>query len=154
MNFSNMYSENNLCPIFERSPDSQEHLPLCPVLQSILPLDKHIDYSHIHGSVEQQKEYVEVYKRYLEIRDELMDSSGGPSLPGLHAGPLRPQAARHGWARDCSTTTGEIINFSVVCVWNKLILSYQHSPLQLHTIFSSAETTPPSWRPPSSYLPW
>ena len=94
MNFSNMYSDNNLCPICERSPDSQEHLPLCPVLQSILPLEKHIEYSHIHGSVEQQKEYVEVYKQYLEIRDELMDSSGGPCLPGPYAGPLRPQAAR------------------------------------------------------------
>ena len=55
MNFSNMYSENSLCPICERSPDIQEHLPLCPVLQSILPLVKHIDYNHIHGSVEQQK---------------------------------------------------------------------------------------------------
>ena len=71
---------NFLCPICERSPDSQEHLPLCPLLQSILPLEKHIEYSLIHGSVEQQKEYVEVYKRYLEIPDELMDSSGGASL--------------------------------------------------------------------------
>ena len=54
MNFTNMYSENSLCPICERRPDTQEHLSLCPVLQSILPLVKHIDYSHIHGSVEPQ----------------------------------------------------------------------------------------------------
>ena len=96
MNFSNMYSENSLCPICERSPDTQEHLPLCPVLQSILPLVKHIDYSHIHGSVEQQKEYVQIYKQYLELRNEFMDASEGSCLPGLHTGPTRPQAARRG----------------------------------------------------------
>ena len=94
MNFSNMYSDNYLCPIYERSPDTQEHLPLCPVLQSILQLEQQVEYSPIHGSVEQHLAYVEVYKQYLEIRDEFMDSKEGSSLPGLHIGPLRPQAAR------------------------------------------------------------
>ena len=34
--FPNMFSENSLCPICERTQDTQEHLPLFPVLQSIL----------------------------------------------------------------------------------------------------------------------
>ena len=96
MNFPNMYSENTLCPICERSQHTQEHLPLCTVLTSILPSRKHMDYRHINGTVEQQQEYVKVYKRYLELRDELIDSSEGSSLPGLYTGPVRPQAANSG----------------------------------------------------------
>ena len=86
MNFTNMYSENSLCPICERRPDTQEHLSLCPVLQSILPLVKHFDYSHIHGSEEKQKEYVQVYGQYLKLHDELTESSKGTCLLGLHNG--------------------------------------------------------------------
>ena len=80
----------------ERCPDTQQHVPLCTVLTNILPMKKHMDISHINGSLEQQKEYVQVYKRYLELRDELMESSDSSSLPGLHTGPMRPQAARRG----------------------------------------------------------
>ena len=107
MNFPNMYPENSLCPICERSLDTQEHVPLCNVLTSILPMKKHMDYSHINGTVEQQKDYVEVYKCYLELRDELIDPSNGSSLPGLHTGPVRPQAAHCGQTRGSSTATEE-----------------------------------------------
>ena len=107
MNFPNMFSENSLCPICERTQDTQEHLPLCPVLQSILPIKKHIEYNHIFGSVEQQSSYVKVYKLYLELRDELMDSKDSSSLPGLYSGPVRPQAARGGLARGSSTAAAE-----------------------------------------------
>ena len=105
MNFPNMYSENTLCPICERSQDTQEHLPLCTVLTSILPLKKHMDNSHINGTVEQQQEYVQVYKRYLELRDELIDSSEGSSLPGLYSGPVLPQAASTGRAIGSDATS-------------------------------------------------
>ena len=96
MNFPNMYSENSLCPMCERSPDTQQHLPLCTVLTNILPNKKHMDYTHINGSLEQQREYVQVYKRYLELRHELMESINSRSLPGLHTGPMRPLAASRG----------------------------------------------------------
>ena len=108
MNFANMYSENSFCPMCERRLDTQEHSALCPVLQSILSLVKQIEYSHKHGSVKQQKEYFQIYKRYLELRDDLIDSSEGFSLPGLHTCPMRPQTARHGEATESGNTSGSL----------------------------------------------
>ena len=96
MNFPNMYSENSLCPMCERSPDTQQHLPVCTVLTNILPNKKHMDYTHINGSLEEQRDYVQVYKCYLELRDELIESSDSACLPGLHTGPMRPLAASRG----------------------------------------------------------
>ena len=92
MNFPNMYSENSLCPMCERSVDTQERLLLCTVLQNILPLKNHIE----HGTVEQQHEYVKIYSCYLELWDKLMGSDDDSSLPGLYTGPMRPQAAGRG----------------------------------------------------------
>ena len=92
----------------ERSPDTQQHLSLCTVLTNSLPIEKHMDYTYINVSVEQQREYVQVYKRYLELRDELMESSDSTSLPGLHTGPMRPQTARHGEATESGNTSGSL----------------------------------------------
>ena len=64
------------------------------MLQNILPLNTHIEYGHMRGSNEQQTMFIQVYKKYLTIRDELLESSGlGSSLPGLYSGPVLPQAA-------------------------------------------------------------
>ena len=46
----------------------------------------------MRGTTEQQTDIVQVYERYLNIRDELMECSGlGSSL--LYAGPVLPWAA-------------------------------------------------------------
>ena len=43
---------------------------------------------------EQQTKFLQVYEKYLQIRDELLDNSGlDSSLPGLYSGPVRPLAA-------------------------------------------------------------
>ena len=107
MNFTNMCPEKSLCPMCERSLDTQEHLLLCPVLQNILPLRKHVDYKQINGSVDQQETYVKIYKCYLQLCDELMGSSEETSLPGHYTGPVCPQAANRGPAKGCSTITGD-----------------------------------------------
>ena len=106
MNFPKMYPENSLCPMCERSLDTQEHLLLCPVLQKNLPLRKHMDYKHINWSVDQQETYVKIYKCYLELQDEVMGSSE-TSLPGHYTGPMCNLAAGHGPAKGCSTTIGD-----------------------------------------------
>ena len=124
MNFPNMYSENSLCPMCERSPDTQQHLPLCTVLTNSLPIEKHMDYTYINVSVEQQREYVQVYKRYLELRDQLMESSNSTSLPVLHTGPMRPLAASRGQPVEAAQLW-ERKDFlsSCLCLRKKLILS-------------------------------
>ena len=92
-NFQHMYS-SVLCPLCETQQDTQEHLIVCEVLQNILPLSAHIEYGHINGNPEQQTEFLQVYEKYLKIRDKLLDLSGlASSLPGLYTGPVRPQAA-------------------------------------------------------------
>ena len=105
MNFPNMYPENRLCPICERSQDTQEHVPLCNVMY--FAHEEAYGLQSYRWTVEQQKEYVEVYKRYLELRAELIDPSNGSSLPGLHTGPVGPQAAHSGQTRGSSTDTEE-----------------------------------------------
>ena len=88
-----MYKDNSLCPICERSPDTQEHVTQCKILLSIKPLKYHINYDHIRGSVEEQAQFVRMYKSYLKLRDELLqDSEESSSLPVLYTGPQRPQA--------------------------------------------------------------
>ena len=92
-NFKTMYKENTLCPICERSPDTQEHVTQCKVLLGIQPLNIHINHDHIRGSVDEQAQFVKTYKPYLKLRDELLkDSEESSSLPVLYTGPLRPQA--------------------------------------------------------------
>ena len=92
-NFKIMYSDNTLCWVCERSEDTQEHLILCKVLLNILPLEKHIEYNHMSGTEEQQVNFIQTYKKYLELCDELQeDPDEGPSLPGLYSGPVPPQA--------------------------------------------------------------
>ena len=92
-----MYTDNTLCWVCERHEDTQEHLLLCKVLLNILPLEKHIEYNHMNGTEEQQVDFIQTYKNYLELRDELQeDPSEGPSLPGLYSGPVRPQAGSTG----------------------------------------------------------
>ena len=96
-NFRNMYSDNTLCPICERSIDSQNHLIQCKVLQDIIPLPNEVHFRDIEGSIDQQKAFIEVYEKYLALRDELLEESETPSsLPGLYTGPLLPKAGSKG----------------------------------------------------------
>ena len=92
-NFKTMNPENYLCSLCERYPDTQQHIGQCQVLQDICPLSSPIDYSGLYGSVEEQKDFIEKYEKYLVLRDELLmnDPSTQPSLPGLHTGPQLPQ---------------------------------------------------------------
>ena len=93
VNFRNMYSDNTLCPICEQSIDSQNHLIQCKVLQDIIPLPNEVHFSDIEGSIDQQKAFIEVYEKYLALRDELLEESETPSsLPGPYTGPLLPKA--------------------------------------------------------------
>ena len=89
-----MNSENYLCPLCERYPDTQQHISQCQVLKDICPLSSSIEYSGLFGSVEEQTTCIEKYEAYLVLRDELLqdDPSTQPSLPGLHTGPQLPQA--------------------------------------------------------------
>ena len=88
-----MNSENYLCPLCERYPDTQQHICQCQVLKDICPLSSSIEYSGLFGSVEEQKTFIEKYEAYLVLRDELLqdDPSSQPSLPGLYTGPQLPQ---------------------------------------------------------------
>ena len=95
-NFPKMYS-SIMCPLCQTHEDTQESVILCKVLLNILPLGSHIEYEHMNGTTEQQTEFLQVYERYLMIRDELLDKSGlDASLPGLYTGPVLPQAASRG----------------------------------------------------------
>ena len=94
-----MGQENTLCPICERKTDTQAHILDCEVMQSILPdLNKHIKYEHINGSLDQQVQLVQVYEKYLELRETLLEEEDDHqgSLPGLHAGPVLPKANTRG----------------------------------------------------------
>ena len=57
--------------------------------------------------MDQQETYVKIYKTYLQLRDEVMESSEETSLPGHYTGPVCPKAAGRGPAKGCSTTTGD-----------------------------------------------
>ena len=91
-----------MCPVCEEHEDTQEHIFVCKVLQNILPLSKlssHMTYTHMRGTTEEQTKFLQVYERYLVIREELLSSSGiDSSLPGLYTGPVLPQAAFSGQA--------------------------------------------------------
>ena len=51
----------------------------------------------MNGTEEQQVEFIQIYEKYLELRDKLQeDPEEGPSLPGLYSGPVRPQAGSSG----------------------------------------------------------
>ena len=108
-NFRTMYNNNTLCPICEHCIDTQQHVITCKVLLDILPLNKHIDYEHIHGRLSDQIEFVQVYEQYLMLRDELLSDSDDQqaSLPGLYTGPVRPQAGARRAAED---TAYNIVN--------------------------------------------
>ena len=96
-NFRNMYSDNTLCPICEQSIDSQNHVVQCKVLQDIIPLTNQVNLSDIEESLEQQKGFIQIYEKYLALRDELLEESQlHSSLPGLYTGPLLPMAGSKG----------------------------------------------------------
>ena len=105
LNFKNQYAENTLCPVCERFEDDQEHVGCCSVLLNIRPQETHLNYQNIYGNVQQQKEVAMMYIQLLQLRDELL--AGGTdqsySIPGIYAGPVRPQASsRQGQARRCN----------------------------------------------------
>ena len=108
-----MYS-SLLCPLCKAHEDTQENVLLCKVLLNVLPLTNHIEYEHIGGTADQQTEFLRVYERYLNIRDELLDGSGlGSSLPGLYTGPVLPQAASTGQANGNDAAVVRIYNSTV-----------------------------------------
>ena len=109
-NFKQLYSQNTLCPVCERSIDTQSHVLKCQVLQNILPLTENISYSDIYGTTQSQIELVRVYEQYLVLRDKILeDTEDQVSLPVLYAGPKRHQARRPP-ARSCTgdTTTTNV----------------------------------------------
>ena len=105
-NFKKMNPYNTLCPLCERCEDSQEHVLYCKVLQDIMPHIILPQYEHLNGTPGQQTEFIQVYEKYLILRDQLLEeSSEDTSLPGLYTGPVRPRAAPStGAARRCNST--------------------------------------------------
>ena len=93
-NFKSMNQENLLCPLCERYSDTQEHIGQCQVLRDVQPINIPVDYSSLFGTVQQQKDFIEKYEKYLNLRDELLEDDPDlhPSLPGLHSGPQLHQA--------------------------------------------------------------
>ena len=64
----------------------------------------------MRGTTEQQTDFLQVYEKYLRIRDELLECSGfGSSLPGLYAGPVLPRAAS-GQANESDAAPTRIIS--------------------------------------------
>ena len=65
-------------------------------------LEAHFNEVHFRdneGSIDQQKAFIEVYEKYLALRDELLEESETPSsLPRLYTGPLHPKAGSK-WAK-------------------------------------------------------
>ena len=94
-NFKTQYPENTLCPLCERFEDTQEHVGCCPVLLDIKPQEKPGPYQQIYGSVQQQKEFTNIYIQLLQLRDKLLEggTDQSTSLPAIYAGPVRPQAS-------------------------------------------------------------
>ena len=93
-NFKNMYSDNTLCPLCERSIDTQDHIAHCLVLKNCVREDISIDYTHLTGTLEQQASFIASYEKLLEARDEPLSEAADPvtSLPGLYSGPLHSTA--------------------------------------------------------------
>ena len=93
-NFKNLYSDNTLCPLCERSIDTQEHIAHCQVLKNCIAGENVINYSHLTGTLEQQSSFIASYEKLLEVRDELLLEASDPvsSLPGLYSGPLHSKA--------------------------------------------------------------
>ena len=71
-NFQNMYSNNTLCSVCERSTDTHNQVIQCKILQDIMPCTKLVQYSDIEGSLEQQKAFIETHEKYLSLRDEIL----------------------------------------------------------------------------------
>ena len=93
-NFKNMYSDNTLYPLCERSIDTQQHIAHCQVLKNCITEANVIDYTHLTGTLEQQASFIASYEKLLEARDELLSEASDPlsSLPGLYSGPLQSKA--------------------------------------------------------------
>ena len=94
MNFKTMNPENDLCPLCERCQDTQPHISQCQVIQDMLPPHTSVQYSDLFGNIEQQKRFIDIFEKYLNIRDELLedDPASQSSLPGLYTGPQLPHA--------------------------------------------------------------
>ena len=63
--------------------------------------EQSIDYDSLYDSVQEQKEFIHKYEKYLVLQDELIDDSDTQSsLPGLHTGPQLPKARTSAWSSD------------------------------------------------------
>ena len=84
-----------MCPVCERSIDTQSHVLQCQVLQDILPLTENVSYNDINGNTHSQIDLVRIYEQYLVLRDKILeDTDPQVSLPVLYAGPKRHQSRR------------------------------------------------------------
>ena len=77
-NFKNLYSDNTLCPLCERSIDTQEHITHCQVLTNCIAGENVINFSHLTGTLEQQSSFIASYEKLLEVRDELLSEASDP----------------------------------------------------------------------------
>ena len=91
-NFSSLFKENLLCKLKcqEKSEDTQQHLLSCSQLLKSLTLTERestnaVSYNDLFGSLEQQRQVVQVLARLLEIRDQLLEEKCLPV--GLNTGP-------------------------------------------------------------------
>ena len=78
-NFKSYYGSDSLCPLCKVAQDTQEHCMECPKLTSSANTSNaHIEYVHMNGNVNQQKEVASLYLDLLDQRDALLQDS----LPG------------------------------------------------------------------------
>ena len=81
-NFHNQFVNDKMCPLCNKFEDTQKHCMECEKLSKVRSdFNEHIEYNHINGSVEQQKEVAALYVALLAARDGLLLTD---SLPGTH----------------------------------------------------------------------
>ena len=79
-NFSSIFDNKgcNLNGNDTEAVDSQSHVLQCSILLDNLSYLKQVEYSHIFGTLEQQRKVVLVLARMLERREELLEVQGIP----------------------------------------------------------------------------
>ena len=81
-NFHNQLINDKMCPLCNKFEDTQKHCMECEKLLTVRSdFNEHIQYNHINGSLEQQKEVAALYVALLAAREGLLLTD---SLPGTH----------------------------------------------------------------------
>lgn len=93
INFLSIFREDMTCRLKCSDPqaiDSQQHILTCSVIHENISYDesnkaRNLNYNHIFGNLDQQREAVLVLAKLLEVREDILESE---SLPvGAHTGP-------------------------------------------------------------------